>query len=79
MSGDKKSTIFNFIVRYKRKNDGNSPSNREIMAKCKVSSLSEVHRFLYLLEQDGRIERPKKGISKAIKVIGGEWNYVGRD
>ena len=61
--------VYKYIIKYKRDNDGLSPSMREIMAQG-VSSTSVVTWHLNKLEQEGKINC--NGI-RGIKVTGGEW------
>lgn len=65
-------TVFNFIVDYKTRNDGTSPSMREIMEACDISTLSIVHYILADLVDMNLIE---KGGTRNIKVVGGSWVY----
>ena len=62
--------VLDFIIEYKRANDGLSPSMREIMAKG-VSSTSVVAWHLKKLELAGKISC--NGV-RGIKVKGGSWN-----
>ena len=61
--------VYKYIIKYKRDNDGLSPSMREIMAQG-VSSTSVVAWHLNKLEQEGKING---GGVRGIKVTGGEW------
>lgn len=67
-----REAIFKFIRSYKCSHDGNSPSLREIMEMCGISSTSVVHYHLDILEQEGRI-RLKGFKIRQIEVVGGEW------
>ena len=67
--------IFDYIVEYKRNNDGNSPSIREIMKACRLSSTSVTNYILNHLEAEGLILLPERGISRGIRVIGGKWSF----
>jgi len=51
--------IYNHITDYQRKY-GKSPSYREIMKSCTVSSLSVVKRYVEILIERGMIERAKE-------------------
>jgi hypothetical protein len=72
--------VFQFICEYKRANDGNSPSLREIMAACGVSSSSLAANILNRLERQGLIVQSKifKG-SRSLCVVGGRWTYVPKE
>ncbi len=66
--------IFDFIVQFKKEHDGNSPTNREIMDACKISSTSVVSYYLDLLVKAGLINRcGAPGASRMIEVAGGHW------
>jgi hypothetical protein len=73
--------VFKFIVDYKHAHDGNSPTMREIMAGCKISTTSLIFFYLNKLEEQGfirRFEPPNGSRSFAkIEVIGGKWIYLG--
>jgi hypothetical protein len=66
-------TVLNFIVRYKSENDGNSPSLRQIMTDCKVSSVCGVSSILHRLERVGLIALGGKYCQ--IYVTGGKWTF----
>ncbi|MDI6770115.1 MAG: hypothetical protein QMD04_10640 [Anaerolineales bacterium] len=68
--------VFEFIVAYKRANDGNSPSMREIMEACGITTLSLMDYILADLVDRGLILRSG---SRSIRVIGGQWDYAGED
>ena len=61
--------VYNYIVRHKSENDGNSPSLRQIMAVCHVTSTSVVANIIQRLERAGKISR----IGGVISVTGGRW------
>lgn len=71
--------VFAYILEYKARHDGNSPTYREILTACNISTLSLVHAYLVNLEAEGLIRRPQKrpGNRSAcnIEVIGGRWEY----
>lgn len=48
--------VYQFIIDYKRDNDGNSPSYREIGEACKISSSSNVKHAIDRLIEIGKIE-----------------------
>lgn len=65
--------IFNFIVTYKRAHDGNSPTVRQIMESCDISSTSVVAYNLARLVVDGRIRITGNRVTRSIEVVGGRW------
>lgn len=65
--------IFNYIVIYKRSQDGLSPTLREICKACNISSTSVASHYIKLLEKTGRIKR--LNASRGFAVIGGKWIY----
>jgi hypothetical protein len=75
----KSQKVFDFIVAYKREHDGNSPTMREIMVGCKVSSTSMVSFYLDQLVAMGFIRRPEREMGNFsaanIEVVGGEWSF----
>lgn len=70
-----KDDVFDFIVRYKQNNDGNSPSMADIQNGCCIPSKSTVDIRLKELAEDGRILFGRFGRSRSIKVVGGKWSY----
>jgi SOS-response transcriptional repressor LexA len=66
--------VYAFIVQYKFAHDGNSPTVREIMENCHISSKSVASSQLQKLEHDGKI---RLGIqskrARSICVVGGQW------
>ena len=69
--------VFRFIVRYKEKHDGNSPTLREICKDCGITSTSHAKHILYKLDLQDRILLDYQGRSRHIRVIGGRWTYEG--
>lgn len=65
--------VFRYIVYYKMKHDGNSPSYREIMAGAGVSSSSMVSFYLDELVKAGRVRLSGEGAFRRIEVVGGRW------
>ena len=65
----RRAEIYGFIMDYKRKNDGNSPSMREIQAGVGISSKSVVNFHLMALVRRNAIEI-RNG---RIVVSGGMW------
>jgi len=65
--------VLEFIIEYKEKNDGLSPSFREIRDGVgAVSSTSHVSFVIDNLERDGKIEVEKER-TRSIKVVGSRW------
>lgn len=63
--------ILQYIIEYKRQNDGTSPSWRQIRKECQISSTSMVSYYLDKLESQGKI-KVGSGV-RTIQVVGGEW------
>jgi repressor LexA len=64
--------VFEFIVGFKRAHDGISPSMREILEGCDISSTSLVNYYLERLVDKGLIERYGDwGKSRNLMVVGG--------
>lgn len=70
------NAIYHFIVKYKRENDGLSPTLEQIMLACRVNSKSNMSSILRILEDEGKIVVNSK-ISRGIQVIGGKWSMTG--
>lgn len=74
----KPDEIYNYIVTYKRQNDGNAPSVRQIALRCDLASTSQVDHYLNILETQNKIRRIGKGDGvdnrRHITVIGGRWS-----
>ena len=73
--------VYRFIVAYKQTHDGNSPTMREIMNNCNISSTSMAFFYLEKLVGLGLIRRPEPEFGKRsaanIEVIGGKWEFMG--
>jgi len=69
------SDILDFIVQYKRDNDGISPSIREIAASCDMSQGGTVYALERLIES-GEIRKIGTYYSRSICVTGGEWRLT---
>lgn len=67
----KKQKVFEFIVKFKKEHDGNSPTIREIGIACNITSTSVVDYYLNQLVEVVLIFR--EGKQNSIKVIGGCW------
>ena len=69
--------IFNWIVEYKTAHDGNSPSLRELMRACNLTSSSVASYVLRRLERAGKISLTgQRSRTRSIVVIGGEWRLI---
>lgn len=78
MTSDNPTTremVFRFIVEYKRRHDGLSPSVGDIAAAC-VLHPSTVKYHLLKLENSGRIRIVGR---RAIEVTGGSWDLPAGD
>lgn len=64
--------LLDFIVEYKRSNDGNSPSTREIADSLGYSSTSTAHIHLGRLADKGWISLGSNK-KRQIQVVGGIW------
>ena len=65
--------VYEFLVAFKIEHDGNTPTRREIMEACGITSTSVVNYYLDRLERKGLIEQPRNGASRMIVVTGGCW------
>ena len=65
--------VFNFIVRFKRSHNGNSPSMYEIEKGTCASSRSHVHYILRKLEDAGFLKMGENQRSRGIQIPGTEW------
>lgn len=64
--------VFDYICDYKKENDGNSPTVREIKRGCGLSSESVVSYHLDILQCEGKIRRwPHTW--RRVEVVGGKW------
>lgn len=71
-----KEMVYNFIVEFIREN-GYSPSVREICQGTNLSSTSSVYACLLKLKDDGKIEIKEKA-TRTIKVVGFEFVEVNK-
>jgi len=72
--------VFDWIVKYKREHDGNSPTMREIQDGCSIPSTSTVSYILIRLEEQNLITLTDpigRSRSRSICVIGGHWSFTG--
>ena len=68
-------TVYSAIIDHKRRNDGNSPSIRDLQVSCSITSSSVVNGYLRQLVSEGLIEMSSGGSSRSIRVLGGMWTY----
>ncbi len=72
----KRWVAFHFIVGFKKKHDGNSPSLREIAAACGITAPSAALHHVRELAADGVIHLKAGRYGKQrIEVVGGRWTY----
>ena len=64
--------VYECIVEYKRTHDGNSPSFRDIMRECGISSTSYMQWLLRRMDRNGLI-RLHEGIRRGVEIVGGRW------
>jgi hypothetical protein len=67
--------VLNFIIRFKERNCGDSPTIREIMRGVGIPSTSSVNYTLGVLEKHGHIVRPDSTQASRIEVPHGRWVY----
>jgi SOS-response transcriptional repressor LexA len=65
--------ILDYLIRFKTNHDGNSPTFRQIMKACGITSTSVVHYYLQRMRVN-RLIKIEAG-HKGIEVIGGKWTY----
>lgn len=73
MANNRHERIYRYIVMYKSKYDGNSPSIREISMACDISSTSMVKYYLAQLMDSGLISMSEGTGRPKIMVRGGVW------
>ena len=71
---NRKNEVFEFIIKFKTENDGQSPTLRDIVQNTLASSTSVASYVLDELEEDGKIKRTANW-DRGIRVIGGKWTY----
>lgn len=69
----KADEIYRYIINYKARHDGCAPDHRTIAKACEVSSTSEVHRHLRILERGGLIRLGDDRTARQIIVTGARW------
>lgn len=68
--------VFEYIVGYKRRHQGNTPNLRQIAQACKISGPSVAFYHLTQLKLLGKvIVTSGRGEPLEIEVPGGEWRY----
>ena len=70
----KEREILNYIIAFKRLNDGIAPTVREIRNNTSIKALSNVNYYLDRLQEKKFIKRPFNK-TRSIQVIGGHWVY----
>lgn len=66
--------VYDFIVKYKQRHDGVSPTFSEISKACQIRSTSQIHPILTSLALFGMITCDHgHGRSRMISVPGGRW------
>lgn len=64
--------ILQHIIDYKKAHDGNSPTFRNIMQACGISSSGHMQYILNAMEAQGTI----RIAARSIEVVGGRWEYT---
>lgn len=67
--------LYDFIIEYKRRSNGNSPSYREMMKHMGHSSTGQIYALLRALTQQGLIVQ-LTGTARGISVPGTTWGYT---
>lgn len=73
LPGSREQRIYQYIVRFKVENDGNSPTMRQIGGSVGVKSTSMIAFYLNRLEAAGLISRPP-GVCN-IQLVGGRYTH----
>lgn len=73
-----RTAVFRYIVEYKKRHDGNSPTVRDIVRHFNISSTSVAAHILANLESLGLIrltagQDARRGLARGIEVVGGCW------
>jgi|GEM_PF-6933070 len=69
--------IFGWLVEYKIRHDGNSPSLAEMMRACCISSKSVARNQLERMRRLGLIAFTGAKQARCICIVGGEWRWHG--
>lgn len=75
-NNEMREDVYQFIVRFKRAHDGNSPSMDMIAAALYVGKTTAYYH-VRMLEKEGRLRRTD-GVKRSIEVVGGRWELEGR-
>ena len=67
---DTTSLIYQYMLDYKKQNDGNYPSVRRICRTFGIASTNTVHQILHELIEAGKLEQNE---DRQIMVVGGLW------
>jgi hypothetical protein len=70
---DTREAVFEFVVDYKRRHDGNPPSTPEIAEACAISDATAYYH-LTKLEAEDRIHMGGERRC-LIEVVGGQWTF----
>ena len=73
--GETTRAILSYIIAYKRRHDGLSPTYRDIMRAVGISSTSVVAGHIHRLQAAGRLRLGPGG--RGFVVPGGRWEYRG--
>ena len=73
MLSERAMVVFEYVILHKSENDGNSPTIREIMRKCQISSTSMVNYYLYQPQDFDKIRF--QGIRNIIVVGAKGWSF----
>ncbi len=73
--GTRHLEILNYIIEFKRKNNGLSPTMRE-MAEAFHTSTSAINYYLSRLEALGAIEFYGNSKARSIMIPGSEWRMI---
>jgi len=72
LAGMPADEVFSFVLSYKEKYQGNSPSYREIVKNTSITSTSGAKRVLKELEKQGRLTTAG---TRSIMLDRGAWKY----
>ena len=65
--------VYEFIVRYKARNDGIAPTLMEMRKGTEIYNHGRLRSILHKLQEDKLILTGRVGTARNIKVIGGRW------
>lgn len=74
---DTRNRVLEYIIQYKKDNDGAAPSMREISEACDIASSAHVKYLLDTLDEMGLID--KGNGARMIAIPGGRWVYEPED